>query len=214
MTQTGFSIAIAAIGLAAIFVVLGLFGIGPLKQLFRTRRADDEAPIIVKNGSMYLWAGFDPPNNGRWFWRKRPINDHHPKDGFYHEIAAGQPPDSTKLFVQVHRPDKDPLDLSGDRVTVTYSDGFSVDFGRDFDHNNRRHTRVEASASRVLVDATDPPSSTNRHPRPKLRYAGPTGGFIKSVTVDGKSAVVFDKDGLKRICISRDFPIENCDDPE
>jgi hypothetical protein len=169
--------------------------------------SDDEAPIIVKNGSMDVLAGDDPGHNRHWKWTRRggggnlvfihdpthPHGDVTPRPLYVY--VMGQPVGGCTT------------QTSGDTVTVAFDDDFSIKISRvqlGSSPNYRLH--VESSSPTGLDEVSGAG-------RPTLRHAAQASGYIKSVTVGSAAACTFpNAAALTRICISPDDPTQACEE--
>lgn len=165
--------------------------------------SDEEAPIIVKNGSMDVVAGDDPGHNKHWKWVD--------VGGSNDKLFSHDPnqPHSNKnpgpLFVYViGNPTGGCTALtSGEAVTVTYNDGFSIKFSRvQHGSSNNYFTHVEGSANQL--------KPVSAAPVPTLRHDAT--GYIDSVIVGSASPCTFaNAAALSLICISPDDPSRACE---
>ena len=165
--------------------------------------ADEEAPIIVKNGSMDVVAGDDPGHNKHWKWTN-PSSGGNPE--FFHEAKyphSNKNPGPLLVYV-IGSPTGGCTKLtSGDTVTATFSDGFSIKFSRvQHGASNNYYTHAQASSP----DLTEVSGSII----PTLRHAG--SGFVESVAVGSAAPCTFaNAAALTFICIGPDDPTAACE---
>jgi hypothetical protein len=169
--------------------------------------SEDEAPIIVKNGSMDVLAGDNPANNRHWKWTRatgsgNPVFVHDPTHP-HGDVKAKQ------LLVHVMGQPANgcTAQTAGDTVTVAFDDGFSLKISRvqlGASGNYRLH--VESSAPTGLDEVS---GAT----RPTLRHGVSGSGYIASVTVGSAPACTFpNAAALTRICVSPDDPKTACEE--
>ena len=170
----------------------------------RARSSDEEAPIIVKNGSMDVIAGDDVVHNKHWKWTD---SGGAGNQSFFHDPTG---PHSNKdpgpLFVYLIGTGSGSCGklTTGDAVTVAYDDGFTVKFSRlQHGSSNNYFTHIDGNRAEL-----NPASGAKV---PTLKHE-PT-GFIKSVTVGTATPCTFaDAAALTRICVSPKDPTDACED--
>ena len=169
--------------------------------------SEDEAPIIVKNGSMDVLAGDNPANNRHWKWTRatgggNPVFVHDPTHP-HGDVKAKQ----ILVHVMGQPVNGCTTQTAGDTVTVAFDDGFSIKISRvqlGASGNYRLH--VESSAPTGLDEVSGVT-------RPTLRHGAPGSGYIASVTVGSAPACTFpNAAALTRICVSPDDPKKACEE--
>lgn len=130
-----------------------------------TSGTSDEPPIRVKNGTMELWLlshsdGWIRDGNSR-NWK---LHGRRTKDDLDIMIAVGSGATCTA-----------PLDRSGRKLEVHYSDSTEVDL-----QSTGNHTKVTASKDLTMRDGAPQ----------LLTYGGPT-DYISSIVMDGKTICTF-----------------------
>jgi hypothetical protein len=186
----------------AVVVALGGYAI------YKLLAADEDAPIIVRNGSMDVLAGKHASKNHRWKWNRRggggnPVFIHEPESAYGNDSFGA-------LEVYVVASTKCSSPMVANAVTVTFDDGFSITLTREaLPSNNRYRTHVAASSPDLdeVVPAPTPPSP----PRPTLRHGVPGVGYISKLQVGGSTCDFTKREDLTMICISPDDAKDGCD---
>lgn len=160
----------AALTLAGVLVVLGVFRVGPVtffNRTFKVLSSDDEAPIIVKNGSMDFelpsaHAGeWQDNNNAAWSYES-PSDKVHKNDFWVRVDLKGGGTCTGKGHVVM-------IDYSATSFRAIFTPGKGVD-------GSTLRTQVTPKADIAFVD------------KQHLRHgAEGDGGYIQDVKVDGRS---------------------------
>jgi hypothetical protein len=182
----------AVVGVVALLVLSGFAGRGPLRILKIDAFAglffgsDEEAPIIVKNGSMHLITEDKWVENGTTSWSNETPSDKIHRDQFWVKVMLTDNTECTDI---------------GKPVMITYSDtAFHALFtpGPAVNPNDRRTQVTPPKPKLELVDVNNPTD---------LRHgADGDGNYITGVKVGGGQPLCGDltKEKLKevRICSS------------
>lgn len=185
------------------YTVLGVVVALAAYAIYRFRAADEDAPIIVRNGSMDIFAGKHASKNHRWRWNRRggsanPVFIHEPESAYGNDSFG-----ALEVYVVAPPSTKCSSTMLANAVTVTYDDGFSVTLNRQaLASSNRWRTHVEASGP----DLADVPGAS----RPTLRHGTQGNGYISKLQV-GSDTCNFSKADDPMICISPDDAKDGCE---
>jgi hypothetical protein len=183
--------ALAIIGAFLLAVFLARANVQPFdnQPQFKRMSDDDEAPIIVRNGSMELEVSdgeWKPKGNSSWSYEAPPTVNH--KDTFR---------------VHVELADGTHCGGDGKRVEIGFNDGaesFKAMFVPGAGPGGRLRTQVTPKG-KFDVDQQNPKL---------LRHTGGAAGFIESVKVDNKpicDALTKEKLNEIRVCSNSAQPI-------
>jgi len=175
--------AFAVVSVAAVLLLLGLFNIGPFKMLKMTTMSDDdEAPIIVRNGSLDIVAGDD------WEWRAENDNSgqleaySYQPTGFHIDLIDNHLWVKISASAMTCDPANPTMPIHAATVKVTFTEDSSATYNSNFQRISRpfnSRTNVKPGAGLTL-------STADR----RLRHGDAGKGYISEVLTAGQGSPV------------------------